>query len=183
MSGAYLLYSSKEFQIWCVNAYWMAECHVPFSGHCDLDLALRIIVSGEYLLYYLRQESQIWCVCILGGGVSPSHTIFWSLWPLPSFRNNCVASIISLFEIGIPKLGVWMHLGIADCPIPFSGHFDLDLVSSLMHNFYILWGIPNLVCGCILGLRCRIPFLGHCDLDLVFFRIIVSRAFLLYYMS
>ena len=26
------------------------------------DLVFRIIVSGAYLLYYLRQESQIWCV-------------------------------------------------------------------------------------------------------------------------
>ena len=40
----------------------MAECRVPFLGHCDLDLVLRIIVSGAYLLYYLRKESQIWCV-------------------------------------------------------------------------------------------------------------------------
>ena len=31
-------------------------------GHCDLDLVLRIIVSGAYLLYYLMSESQIWCV-------------------------------------------------------------------------------------------------------------------------
>ena len=26
------------------------------------DLVFRIIVSGAYLLYYLREESQIWCV-------------------------------------------------------------------------------------------------------------------------
>ena len=37
---------------------------MPFSGHCDLDpdQVFRIIVSGAYLLYYLRLESQIWCV-------------------------------------------------------------------------------------------------------------------------
>ena len=28
-------------------------------GHCDLDLFSRIIVSGVYLPYYLRLESQI----------------------------------------------------------------------------------------------------------------------------
>ena len=34
MSGAYLLYSLwKDFQILCV----MAECQIPFSGHCVLD--------------------------------------------------------------------------------------------------------------------------------------------------
>ena len=40
----------------------MAECRISFLGHCDLDLVFRIIVSGAYLLHYLRQESQIWCV-------------------------------------------------------------------------------------------------------------------------
>ena len=25
------------------------------------------------------------------------------------------------------KFGVWMHLGMAECPVPFSGHCDLDL--------------------------------------------------------
>ena len=42
------------------------------------DLVFRIIVSGAYLLYYLRLESQIWCV-----GASwndeVSHTIIGSL--------------------------------------------------------------------------------------------------------
>ena len=28
----------------------------------DLDPILRIIVSGAYLIYYLREESQIWCM-------------------------------------------------------------------------------------------------------------------------
>ena len=32
-----------------------------FLGHCDLDLIFRKIVSGAYLIYYLRVESQIWC--------------------------------------------------------------------------------------------------------------------------
>ena len=37
-------------------------------GHCDLDLFSGIIVSGVYLLYYLRLESQINLVyvCIFG---------------------------------------------------------------------------------------------------------------------
>ena len=25
------------------------------------------------------------------------------------------------------KFGVWMHLGIAECHVPFLGHCDLDL--------------------------------------------------------
>ena len=39
VSGAYLLYSSRwnsKFGAWMHLG--MAECRVPFSGHCDLDL-------------------------------------------------------------------------------------------------------------------------------------------------
>ena len=32
------------------------------------DLVFRIIMSGAYLLYYLRKESQIWCVNASGDG-------------------------------------------------------------------------------------------------------------------
>ena len=39
VSGAYLLYSlSEEFQIYVWIHLGIAECHVPFLGHCDLDL-------------------------------------------------------------------------------------------------------------------------------------------------
>ena len=56
----------------------IGECHLPFSGHCDLDLVLEIIVSGAYLLYYLRQESKFLFVnASWDGGVS--CTIYGSL--------------------------------------------------------------------------------------------------------
>ena len=42
------------------------------------DLVFRIIVSGAYLLYYLRLESQIWCVDASWDD-KVSHTINWSL--------------------------------------------------------------------------------------------------------
>ena len=43
-------------------------------------------------------------------------------------------------------------------------------------------GIPNSVCGCILGWQSVIyQFWGHCDLDL-FSRIIMSGAYLIYYL-
>ena len=42
---------------------------------CDLDLISTIIVSGAYLIYYLREESQICCMdTSLDADVS--HTIF-----------------------------------------------------------------------------------------------------------
>ena len=37
------------------------------------------------------------------------------------------AIYLILFEIGIPKSGVWMDLGITECPVPSLGHCDLDL--------------------------------------------------------
>ena len=51
-----------------------------------------------------------------------------------------------------------MHLGMTGFHIPFLGHCDLDLspsfknycVQSISLIFFEL-GIPNLVCGCILG--------------------------------
>ena len=53
--AAYLLYSFRqEFQIGVYMHLGMGKCHLPFSGHCDLDLVLMKIVSGAYLLYYLR---------------------------------------------------------------------------------------------------------------------------------
>ena len=57
----------------------MVECHVFFHVIVTLiltsDLVLRIIVSGAYLLYYLREESQIWCVnASWEGGVSCTFT-------------------------------------------------------------------------------------------------------------
>ena len=45
---------------------------------CDLDLISRIIVSGAYFIFYLREESQICCMdTILDAYVS--HTIFGAL--------------------------------------------------------------------------------------------------------
>ena len=53
----------------------LMECHVPFTGHrdldlvssviyhfCDLNLISTIIVSEAYLIYYLREESHICCM-------------------------------------------------------------------------------------------------------------------------
>ena len=56
----------------------MVECHVPFSGHFDLDIWPRIFVSRTYLLYYLRWEFQIWCVDASWNG-RVSSTIYRSL--------------------------------------------------------------------------------------------------------
>ena len=55
------------------------------------------------------------------------------------------------------KFGVWVHLGMAECGIPFSGHCNLDLLPCFLLNcvqsislisFEV--GISNLMCACIL---------------------------------
>ena len=83
-----------------------------------------------------------------------------------------------------------MHLWMAECHILFSGHLDLDLCSSF--NNYYVWsiscilfeiGIPNFVCGCILGwwsVMYHLLVTVTLTPDLVF-RIIMTRAYLLYY--
>ena len=94
---------NPKFGVWM--HLWMTECRIPFGVTVTLaltcvcifgwgsvtyhfrvtvtfDLISRIIVSGAYLLYYFKLESQI---------------------------------------------GVWMHLGIVECRIPWSGHCELDL--------------------------------------------------------
>ena len=45
----------------------MAECHIPFPGHCDLDLVFRIFDVGIPNLV---------CKCILGIR-SVSISLFW----------------------------------------------------------------------------------------------------------
>ena len=55
MSGPYPILFEVEipnFGLWM--HLWMFECHLPFLGHCDLDLPSRIIVSRAYLLHKLR---------------------------------------------------------------------------------------------------------------------------------
>ena len=126
------------------------------------------------------------------------------LWEAYSNRTVCPASCpvhISYILWGRnSKFGVWMHLGMAECRIPFSGHCDLDLWLSFYSNhnvrlsiplcvrcispIFFEVGIPNLMCGCILGWRSvayhfRVTVTLTLTSDLVF-RIIVSGAYLLY---
>ena len=74
---------------------------------CDLDLISTIIMSGAYLIYYLREESQICCVdTSLDADVS--HTIFEVTVIL---TYDLVSRIIMsgaypiLFDVGITNLG------------------------------------------------------------------------------
>ena len=93
----------------------IAECRIPSSAHCDLDLR-------------------------------------------PSFKKIAPRAYFYIFEVGIRTLGVWIHLGLAECNIQFLGHCDFDICPSFkkycvrsISLILFAVGIPNLVCGCILG--------------------------------
>ena len=94
------------------------------------------------------------------------------------------------------KFGVWMHLGMTECLVPFLGHcdLDLDLWPSFLNNrvrsiSLILFevGISNLVCGCVLGWRSVayhnwVTVTLNLTSDLVSRNSIESGAYLLYSM-
>ena len=45
----------------CILGWRSVAYHFRVTVTLTSDLVFRIIVSGAYLLYYLRKESQIWC--------------------------------------------------------------------------------------------------------------------------
>ena len=46
----------------CIMGWRSVAYHFQVTVILTSDLVFRIIVSGAYLLYYLRYEFQIWCV-------------------------------------------------------------------------------------------------------------------------
>ena len=96
-----------------------------------------------------------------------------------------------------------MHLGMAECGVPFLVTVTLTLTSDLVFivittsvrlsvplrvrcvsPIFLGVGIPNLMCGCILGWRsvaCHFGVTVTLASDLVF-GIIMSDAYLLYYL-
>ena len=90
----------------CILGWWSLTYYFLATVTLTSDQVLIIIVSGAYLLYYLRRESQIWCVnASWYGWVSCTISGHCDLDLWPSFNNNCVRSIsLLLFEIGISNL-------------------------------------------------------------------------------
>ena len=83
--GAYLIIFEKgipNLACECILGWLSVLYHLRVTVTLTSVLVLIIIVSGAYLFYYLRKESQIWCVnTFWEGGVS--CTIYRSLWPWP----------------------------------------------------------------------------------------------------
>ena len=54
-----------------IFGWWCVTYQLWVTVTLTSDLVFRIITFGAYLLYYLRSESQIWCLGdFLDGGVS-----------------------------------------------------------------------------------------------------------------
>ena len=70
VSGAYLI-GIPNLVCECILGWLSVLYHLQVTVTLTSDLVLIIIVSGAYLFYYLRYESQIWCVnASWDGGVS-----------------------------------------------------------------------------------------------------------------
>ena len=80
-SGAYLLFFEvgiPNLVCICILGWGSVTYQYLVTVTLTSDLVLRIIMSGAYHLYYLRFESQIWCVdASWDDGVS--STIYGSL--------------------------------------------------------------------------------------------------------
>ena len=92
----------------CILGWGSVTYHFWVNMTLTSDLDLIIIVSGAYLLYYLRLESQFWCVnASWDNGVS--CTIYGSLWPWPLtlfLEKLCPEHISYIIKGRNPKFGV-----------------------------------------------------------------------------
>ena len=125
----------------------MAECHlvvIPYSSHCDLDLDLwpnlkNYCVWSISLIFFEVGIPALVCKCILDGNLVCECILEWRIVPFHFLVTVTLASDLvsriciksgANFYILLgrnSKLGVLMHLGMAECRVPFLEHCGLDL--------------------------------------------------------
>ena len=105
----------------------------------DLTPISRIILSGAYFMYYLREESQI-CYMDTSLDADVSHTILRSLW---SWLMTPVSRIIMsgayllyYFDVGIPNFVCWFLLGWRSGVYHFGSLWHSLLASFLVFFFF-----------------------------------------------
>ena len=132
----------------------VSELRVWIRGPDKLSVQLGIYSTRILSIAFLCPQRNFGRHIVIALSVRPSVS--------PSVPLSCPVHISYILWVRNSKFGVWIHFGMAECRIPFSGHCDLDL--DLWPSFYnnhvrsislILFelGISNLVCGCILGWR------------------------------
>ena len=100
---------------------------------CTSDLALIIIVSGAYLLFFFEIGiPNFVCECILGW-----WSVLYQLWVTVTLTSDlvfleklCPEQISYIIKGRNPKFGVWMQLLMAECHLPF--WVTLTLTSDLV---------------------------------------------------
>ena len=109
----------------------MLECLVPFTGHCDLDLWSSFnnnCVRSIFLILFGIGIPKLVFECILGWWSVLYHLrVNVTLASGLVFRKSCPEHISYIIKVRNPKFSGLMQLWIAECHIPFLGHFDLDL--------------------------------------------------------
>ena len=173
----------------------MAECHLLFSGHCDVDLWPSFNNYCVRSISLILFEIENWVRgCIMGW-----RSVVYLLWVTVTltsvlfFRIIVSKAYLILLQVGIPNLVCRCNFGWWSVTYHF--RITLTLTSDLVCR--IIVSRPYLLhhlrwesqIGVWLNLgmmECRVPFKGHCSLKLDFdlvYRIIISGAYLFYHLS
>ena len=68
------------------------------------------------------------CECILGWlSVLYYLQVTVTLTSDLVLEKSCLGHISYIIKVRNPKLSMWMQLRMAECHVPFLGHFDLEL--------------------------------------------------------
>ena len=151
---------------------------------CDLELISTIIVSGAYLIYYLREESHIRSTDT-SFKADVSHTIYRSLWSWHKayfLKKMCLEHISCIIWCRNPEFDVLIPLGMVEWRIPFgslwSWHWILASflgLSCLEHISYISANFPQMC------LMLNKFLLGHssrvCDISCYIIRLVFNTIY------
>ena len=94
--------------------------HCPTQSMCAVKINHYLQASPKPSIFTILSRDKLY--------VNIYHASFYILntgYNVAKYDYICVQSIRELR--GIPRLGMWIRLGIAVCRIPKSGHCDLDL--------------------------------------------------------
>ena len=177
----------------------MTECHIPFSGYCDLDLwpsfnnnCVRSIQVS--LIYHVFKIGISNLVC---EGILEWWSVLYHLQVTVTLTSDLVSEKLCrehssyIIKGRNPKFGVLMQLWMAECHIPFLVTMTLtsDLVCRIIVSrtyllYYLRWESQICCMDTSLDADVWYSILGHCELDQydLVSRIIMSGAYLLYYL-
>ena len=141
----------------------MTECHIPFSGHCDLDLwpsFKTYYVRCIFLIFFEVGIPNLVSGCILGWGSVTFHfRVTVTLTSDLVFRIIMSGAYFILFKVGISNLVCgcileWQSVTYNNL-VTVTLNLTSDLVSRncIESGAYLLFfeiGIPNLMCKFIL---------------------------------